>query len=63
MVINMDKAVESRAKLNEVSKVKISFNDMVLKACSLALKQHPAINSSWMGDKIRTNHHVISALP
>ena len=58
MVINMDKAVESRAKLNEVSKVKISFNDMVLKACSLALKQHPAINSSWMGDKIRTNHHV-----
>ncbi len=58
MVINMDKAVESRAKLNDVSKVKISFNDMVLKACSLALKQHPAINSSWMGDKIRTNHHV-----
>ncbi len=58
MVINMDKAVESRAKLNEVSKVKISFNDMVLKACSLALKQHPYINSSWMGDKIRINHHV-----
>ena len=58
MVINMDKAVESRAKLNEVSKVKISFNDMVLKACSLALKQHPAVNSSWMGDKIRVNHHV-----
>jgi len=58
MVINMDKAVESRAKLNEVSKVKISFNDMVLKACSLALKQHPAINSSWRGDTIRVNHHV-----
>ena len=58
MVINMDKAVESRAKLNEVSKIKISFNDMVLKACSLALKQHPFINSSWMGDKIRVNHHV-----
>ncbi|MBS1563322.1 MAG: pyruvate dehydrogenase complex dihydrolipoamide acetyltransferase [Bacteroidetes bacterium] len=58
MVINMDKAVESRAKLNDISKVKISFNDMVLKACSIALKQHPAINSSWMGDKIRVNNHV-----
>jgi pyruvate dehydrogenase E2 component (dihydrolipoamide acetyltransferase) len=58
MSIDMDKAVESRTKLNEVSKVKISFNDMVLKACALALKQHPAVNSSWLGDKIRTNHHV-----
>jgi pyruvate dehydrogenase E2 component (dihydrolipoamide acetyltransferase) len=58
MSIDMDKAVESRAKLNEVSKVKISFNDMVLKACAVALKQHPAVNSSWLGDKIRTNHHV-----
>jgi pyruvate dehydrogenase E2 component (dihydrolipoamide acetyltransferase) len=58
MTIDMDKAVESRAKLNEVSKVKISFNDMVLKASALALKQHPAINSSWLGDKIRINHHV-----
>ncbi len=58
MAIDMDKAVESRAKLNEVSKVKISFNDMVLKACAIALKQHPAINSSWLGEKIRVNHHV-----
>jgi pyruvate dehydrogenase E2 component (dihydrolipoamide acetyltransferase) len=58
MSIDMDKAVESRAKLNEISKVKISFNDMVLKACALALKQHPAVNSSWLGDKIRTNYHV-----
>ena len=58
MSIDMDKAVESRIKLNEVSKTKISFNDMVLKACALALKQHPAVNSSWLGDKIRTNHHV-----
>ncbi|MEO5685569.1 MAG: pyruvate dehydrogenase complex dihydrolipoamide acetyltransferase [Chitinophagaceae bacterium] len=58
MAIDMDKAVESRAKLNEVSKTKISFNDMVLKACAIALKQHPAINSSWLGDKIRINHHV-----
>lgn len=58
MAINMDKAVESRAKLNELSPVKISFNDMVLKACALALKQHPKVNSSWLGDKIRINHHV-----
>lgn len=58
MSIDMDKAVESRTKINEVSKVKISFNDFVLKACAVALKQHPAINSSWLGDKIRTNHHV-----
>jgi pyruvate dehydrogenase E2 component (dihydrolipoamide acetyltransferase) len=58
MAIDMDKAVESRAKLNEVSKVKISFNDLVLKACAIALKQHPTINSSWLGEKIRVNHHV-----
>jgi pyruvate dehydrogenase E2 component (dihydrolipoamide acetyltransferase) len=58
MEINMDKAVESRAKLNDISPVKISFNDMVLKACAIALKQHPKVNSSWMGDKIRVNHHV-----
>ena len=58
MSIDMDKAVESRAKLNETSPVKISFNDIVLKACAVALKQHPAVNSSWMGDTIRRNHHV-----
>ncbi len=58
MSIDMDKAVESRAKLNEVSPVKISFNDIVLKAVAVALKQHPAVNSSWRGDKIRINHHV-----
>jgi len=58
MVIDMDKAVESRGKLNETSKVKISFNDFVLKACAMALKQHPAVNSSWLGDKIRINHHI-----
>ncbi|HXB92787.1 MAG TPA: pyruvate dehydrogenase complex dihydrolipoamide acetyltransferase, partial [Puia sp.] len=58
MSIDMDKAVESRGKLNEVSPVKISFNDIVLKAVAVALKQHPAVNSSWLGDKIRINHHV-----
>ena len=58
MSIDMDKAVESRGKINEVAPAKISFNDMVLKACALALKQHPKVNSSWLGDKIRFNHHV-----
>lgn len=58
MSINMDKAVEIRPKLNELSPIKISFNDMVLKAAAVALKQHPKINSSWLGDKIRINHHV-----
>ncbi len=58
MSIDMDSAVANRVKLNEISKVKISFNDMVLKAVALALKQHPKVNSSWLGDKIRYNHHV-----
>jgi pyruvate dehydrogenase E2 component (dihydrolipoamide acetyltransferase) len=58
MSIDMDKAVESRVKLNDVSPVKISFNDLILKATALALKQHPAVNSSWLGDKIRINHHI-----
>jgi len=58
MIIDMDKAVESRARINEVSPVKISYNDMVMKGVALALKQHPAVNSSWLGDKIRINHHV-----
>jgi pyruvate dehydrogenase E2 component (dihydrolipoamide acetyltransferase) len=56
--VDMDQAVSSRAKINETAPVKISFNDFVLKAVALALKKHPAVNSSWMGDKIRTNHHV-----
>ena len=56
--INMDRAVELRPMLNEISPVKISFNDFVVKACAVALRQHPAINSSWMGDKIRYNKHI-----
>jgi pyruvate dehydrogenase E2 component (dihydrolipoamide acetyltransferase) len=58
MSIDMDQAVQTRVKLNELSPVKISFNDMVLKATAVALKQHPKVNSSWLGDKIRINHHV-----
>jgi pyruvate dehydrogenase E2 component (dihydrolipoamide acetyltransferase) len=58
MSIDMDSAVYARTKLNESSPVKISFNDLVLKAVAVALKQHPAVNSSWRGETIRINHHV-----
>ncbi len=56
--INMDNAMKSRTELNEISPVKISFNDLAIKAAAMALKQHPAVNSSWMGDFIRQNNHV-----
>ena len=58
MRINMDAAVAARVKMNESAPVKISFNDLVLKATALALRQHPKVNSSWLGDKIRYNHHI-----
>jgi pyruvate dehydrogenase E2 component (dihydrolipoamide acetyltransferase) len=57
--INMDKAVEMRPRLNEIAApAKISFNDLVVKASAVALRKHPAINSSWMGDFIRQNNHI-----
>lgn len=56
--LNMDNAMTSRNAINEVSPVKISFNDMIIKACASALRQHPDVNSSWMGDFIRQNHHI-----
>ena len=58
MSINMDAAVAARAKLNEDKNIKISFNDLVLKATALALKQHPKVNSSWLGETIRYNHLI-----
>ena len=58
MEINMDKAIEARKSMNEISPVKISFNDFVIKACASALRQHPKVNSSWLGDKIRYNDHI-----
>ncbi len=58
MEIHMDKAMETRGQLNELSPVKLSFNDLVLKASAAALRQHPAINSSWLGDRIRFNKHI-----
>jgi len=58
MSIDMDEAVKARTRINEVAPVKISFNDFVLKAIAVSLKQHPAINSSFQGDTIRFNEHV-----
>ncbi|HEX6227444.1 MAG TPA: 2-oxo acid dehydrogenase subunit E2, partial [Chryseolinea sp.] len=58
MEINMDKAIEARKSINEISPVKISFNDMVIKAVAAALRQHPDVNVSYLGDKMRKNHHI-----
>jgi pyruvate dehydrogenase E2 component (dihydrolipoamide acetyltransferase) len=56
--IDMDKAMAARTQINEVASAKVSFNDMVIKASALALRKHPKINSSWLGDKIRFNQHI-----
>ena len=58
MDIDMDNAISARTQLNSVGNSKVSFNDMVVKAVALSLKQHPTINSSWLGDVIRRNQHV-----
>ncbi|MDR6785945.1 pyruvate dehydrogenase E2 component (dihydrolipoamide acetyltransferase) [Pedobacter africanus] len=56
--IDMDNAMTARTAINAVAPVKVSFNDIVIKAVAVALKQHPAVNSSWGGDKIRFNEHT-----
>ena len=56
--IEMDTAMDARKSINDAGEVKISFNDMVVKAAALALKKHPAVNSSWLEDRIRYNEHV-----
>ncbi|RKE43384.1 pyruvate dehydrogenase complex dihydrolipoamide acetyltransferase [Sphingobacterium detergens] len=56
--IDMDNAMVARAQINEIAPVKVSFNDIVVKAVAVALKKHPAVNSSWQGDKIRFNEHT-----
>jgi len=58
MEINMDKAVEAREAMNTYSAVKISMNDIVVKAAAVALTRHPKVNSSWLNDKIRTYQHI-----
>lgn len=56
--VSMDEAMQARAAINSVPDTKVSFNDMVIKACALALKKHPKINSTWKEDVIIINHHV-----
>jgi pyruvate dehydrogenase E2 component (dihydrolipoamide acetyltransferase) len=56
--IVMDEALKARAQMNGYNDKKVSLNDLVVKASAMALRQHPAINSAWMGDKIRVNHHI-----
>lgn len=58
MELDMDSAISARESINAVTGSKISFNDLVIKAAASALRQHPKVNSSWLGDKIRTNHHI-----
>ena len=55
---NMDNAIAFREQYNSIPDTKISFNDIVIKACAAALKRHPQVNSQWLEDSIRLNHHV-----
>ncbi len=58
MDIDMDEVMHARESINQITSVKISFNDFVVKAVASSLRQHPAVNSSWLGDRIRINHHI-----
>jgi pyruvate dehydrogenase E2 component (dihydrolipoamide acetyltransferase) len=56
--VDMDNAIASRGAINALPDTKVSFNDMVIKACAMALRRHPQVNTSWLGDKIRRYSHV-----
>ncbi|WP_276165566.1 pyruvate dehydrogenase complex dihydrolipoamide acetyltransferase [Zobellia alginiliquefaciens] len=56
--VDMGNAMASRKQINELPDTKVSFNDMVVKACAMALKKHPQVNTTWNGDTTRYNHHV-----
>lgn len=58
MEIDMDNAIAARQAVNEASGSKISFNDFVIRAVASALRKHPAVNSSWLGDRIRYNNQI-----
>jgi pyruvate dehydrogenase E2 component (dihydrolipoamide acetyltransferase) len=58
MEIDMDEAIKAREAINTISGIKISFNDMVIKAVAASLRKHPKVNASWLGDKIRFNNHI-----
>ena len=56
--VDMDNAMAAREAMNAIPETKISFNDIVIKACAMALRKHPKVNTSWLGDKIRTYSHI-----
>ena len=56
--LDMDSAIASRKTINALPDTKVSFNDMIVKACAMALKKHPQVNTSWNGDTTRYNHHI-----
>ncbi len=56
--VDMDNAIASREKINSLPDTKVSFNDMVVKACAMALRKHPQVNTSWNGDTTRYNQHI-----
>ncbi|ADV48082.1 pyruvate dehydrogenase complex dihydrolipoamide acetyltransferase [Cellulophaga algicola DSM 14237] len=56
--VDMDNAKASRVQINALPDTKVSFNDMVVKACAMALRKHPQVNTSWNGDTTRYNHHI-----
>lgn len=56
--VNMDNAIASRKTINELPDTKVSFNDMVVKACAMALKKHPQVNTQWLENTTRVNHHI-----
>jgi pyruvate dehydrogenase E2 component (dihydrolipoamide acetyltransferase) len=58
MKIDMDAMMDTRDSINSVSKIKISFNDLVIKAAAVSLKEHPQVNAAWMANHIRYNQHV-----
>ncbi len=58
MKIDMDAMIDARDSINSITKIKISFNDLVIKAAAVSLKEHPQVNAAWMGDYIRYNQHV-----
>lgn len=56
--VNMDNAIAARKAMNGIAQIKISFNDIIIKAVAMSLRLHPFVNASWLGDKIRINHHI-----
>ena len=56
--LDMDSAIASRKTINALPETKVSFNDMIVKACAMALKKHPQVNTSWNGDTTRYNQHI-----